>query len=309
LLRLGPELARAAEQPAAEFPMLVPRPYAQRIRPADPDDPLLRQVLPRAEELAFAPGFSADPLGEAAAGCCPGLLRKYYGRSLILATGACAVHCRFCFRRHFLRGANCELERHVTSPLAGALDLLAADTSVSEVILSGGDPLCIPDLQIAALVSRLESIPHLRRMRIHTRMPIALPQRVTGELVALLQGARLRTLVVVHVNHPAEIDREVEAAIDRFIDAGIPVLSQTVLLRGVNDNIEALAGLYELLADLRVAAYYLHQLDRVSGTAHFEVPIDLGVKLVAQLRARLPGYAVPRYVREVPGATSKQLLA
>ncbi len=309
LLRLGPELAQAAEQPAAEYPMLVPRAYAQRIQRADPDDPLLRQVLPRPEELAPAPGFSADPLGEAAAGSCPRLLRKYYGRSLILATSACAVHCRFCFRRHLLRAANYRAEGDAASLLAEALDRLAADNSVAEVILSGGDPLFLSDAQLAELLARMESIPHVRRLRIHSRMPIVVPQRITGELMELLQGTRLRTIVVVHVNHPAEIDGAVERAIGRFVDAGIPVLSQTVLLRGVNDNIEALGELYELLADLRVGVYYLHQLDRVAGAAHFEVPIQVGIKLVAELRNRLPGYAVPRYVREIPGATSKQLLA
>ena len=370
LLRLAPQLASAAKQAAAEFPMLVPRPYVERIRPADPDDPLLRQVLPRMEELAPAPGFSADPLGESAAGAAQGLLRKYYGRALILATGGCPVHCRFCFRRHVLRAANCapaqcpplvslpsaaplqaaggfaeqngfcgtlggksgrpvgdnpsaprlagrldvcaqaeSSDVALPSNLAAAVDLLAADRSVSEVILSGGDPLCLADVQLAALLGRLRSIGHVRRLRIHTRMPIVVPQRVTDDLVGLLRGTRPPTLVVVHVNHPAEIDQHVEGALARLIDAGIPVLSQTVLLRGVNDSVESLAGLYDRLADLRVVAYYLHQLDRVAGAAHFEVPVEVGIRLVGELRARLPGYAVPRYVRELPGASCKQLLA
>jgi len=371
LLRLAPQLASAAKQAAAEFPMLVPRPYVERIRPADPDDPLLRQVLPRMEELAPAPGFSADPLGESAAGAAQGLLRKYYGRALILATGGCPVHCRFCFRRHVLRAANCAPAQcpslvslpsatfsraaggfteqdsvggalggkiyrvsgetlsaprlagelgvcaqtedadvvALPSNLAAAVDLLAADRSVSEVILSGGDPLCLADVQLAALLGRLRSIGHVRRLRIHTRMPIVVPQRVTDDLVGLLRGTRPPTLVVVHVNHPAEIDQHVEGALARLIDAGIPVLSQTVLLRGVNDSVESLGGLYQRLADLRVVAYYLHQLDRVAGAAHFEVPVEAGIKLMTELRRRLPGYAVPRYVRELPGASCKQLLA
>jgi L-lysine 2,3-aminomutase len=287
------------------FPLLVPRTYVARIRRANPRDPLLAQILPRPEECLATPGFSADPLGESAGRRGPGLLGKYPGRSLIVTTGVCAVHCRFCFRRHFpypMPDAGREF-------LDQALGHLAADTSLREVILSGGDPLTLEDGRLAEIAQRLAGIEHLRRLRVHTRMPIVIPQRVTPELIAWLRGTRLTPIMVVHVNHPAEIDSAVADAMGRLVDAGIAVLSQTVLLREVNDRAEVLAELCERLVDLRVMPYYLHQLDRVAGAAHFEVPESHGRALVAELRARLPGYAVPRYVREVVDATSKTVLA
>jgi len=301
LVGLSPAVAAEAESAAAGFPLLVPRPFLARIRPGDAHDPLLLQVLPRAAEQAEDPRYRTDPLGEAGAACCPGLLAKYHGRSLMVTTGACAVHCRFCFRRHFPypRGADFQ----------SALQHLAADSSIREIILSGGDPLALPDRHLARLAAGLAEIPHLRRLRVHTRLPVVIPQRVTAELIAWLRGTRLSPIVVVHVNHPAEIDAAVAAALGRLVEAGIPVPSQAVLLRGINDRLEVLAELYGRLVDLRVMPYYLHQLDPVAGAAHFEVPEATGIALLAQLRARLPGYAVPRYVRETPGGTAKQVLA
>ena len=287
------------------FPLLVPRPYLARIRRADPQDPLLLQVLSRPEEDVSTPRFSADPLGESAVRQGPGLLGKYPGRSLIVTTGVCAVHCRFCFRRHFPYPT----PESESEALDQALAHLAADTSLREVILSGGDPLTLADCRLAELAQRLARIRHLRRLRVHTRMPIVIPQRVTPDLITWLRETRLTPIMVVHVNHPAEIDRAVADALGRLVDAGIAVLSQTVLLREVNDRADVLAELYQRLIDLRVMPYYLHQLDRVAGAAHFEVPESRGRALVAQLRARLPGYAVPRYVREIPDATSKIALA
>jgi EF-P beta-lysylation protein EpmB len=301
LLDLPPEPA-ATE---GRFPLLVPRTYVARIRRADPRDPLLAQVLPRPEECLVAPGFSTDPLGESAGRRGPGLLGKYPGRSLIVTTGECAVHCRFCFRRHFPYPAT-DAEPEA---LDQAVAHIAADTSCREVILSGGDPLTLDDGRLAGLAERLGRIGHLRRLRVHTRLPIVIPQRVTPELIAWLRGTRLTPIMVVHVNHPAEIDPAVADALGRLVDAGIAALSQTVLLRAVNDRAEVLAELYERLVDLGVMPYYLHQLDRVTGTAHFEVHEARGRELVAELRARLPGYAVPRYVREVPDATGKVALA
>ncbi|MCX7426088.1 MAG: EF-P beta-lysylation protein EpmB [Planctomycetia bacterium] len=291
--------------PEGRFPMLVPRPYLARIRRSDPQDPLLLQILPRPEESIATPRFSADPLGESAARRGPGLLGKYPGRSLIVTTGVCAVHCRFCFRRHF------PYPSHDAEPeaLDQAVRQIAADTSLGEVILSGGDPLTLTDCRLAELSQRLARIGHLRRLRVHTRMPIVIPQRVTPELISWLRGTRLTPIMVVHVNHPAEIDTAVADALGRLVDAGVAVLSQTVLLRAVNDRVDVLAELCQRLVDLRVMPYYLHQLDRVAGAAHFEVPEARGRALVAELRARLPGYAVPRYVREVPEATSKIALA
>lgn len=305
LLGLDPALAAEADRAADGFPLLAPRPYLARIRSGDPADPLLLQILPRAAELATPPGYSIDPLGELAARCGPGLLRKYQGRLLMVASGACAVHCRFCFRRHFPY----DDRSHSPAVWGQTLRRIAADRSIREVILSGGDPLTTPDAELAWLAGELADIPHLRRLRIHTRLPVMIPQRVTDELLAWLRGGRLSSIVVVHVNHPAEIDADVADAFARLIDAGVPVLSQSVLLRGINDRADVLAELCEQLVDLRVMPYYLHQLDPVAGAAHFETPITTGIALMAELRARLPGYAVPRYVRETPGGTSKELLA
>lgn len=305
LLGLDPKLATEAEQASGGFRLLVPRPYLARIRPGDPSDPLLLQVLPRAAETAATPGFGPDPLCEADALCGPGLLQKYQGRLLMVTTGACAVHCRFCFRRHFPY-----VDSTTRQPgWAAALQRIAMDRAIHEVILSGGDPLMLPDAELSELADRLAEIPHLRRWRIHTRLPVMIPQRVTGDLVALLRGGASSAIVVVHVNHPAEIDRPVAEALGQLVDAGISVLNQSVLLRGINDQAGVLAELSERLVDLRVMPYYLHQLDPVAGAAHFEVPIADGIALIEKLRARLPGYAVPRYVRETPGGTSKKVLA
>jgi L-lysine 2,3-aminomutase len=307
LLGLDPSLAAEAERSAGGLPLLAPRPYLARIRPGDPTDPLLLQVLPRAAETAAVVGYRADPLGETDALCGPGLLRKYQGRILIVASGSCAVHCRYCFRRHFPYRS--ERQSPPLPPGEGVVRAIASDRSIHEVILSGGDPLTLPDEELARLAEELAGIPHLRRLRIHTRLPVMIPQRVTDELISWLRGSRLSPVVVVQVNHPAEIDADVAQAFGRLVDAGIPVLNQSVLLRGVNDRADVLTELCERLVDLRVMPYYLHQLDPVAGAAHFEVPIATGVALVAELRARLPGYAVPRYVRETRGGTSKEVLA
>jgi EF-P beta-lysylation protein EpmB len=309
-VRDGTELCRFLGLPAdlaaasGGWPVFVPWPYLSRIRRGDPHDPLLLQVLPRKEESCCPAGFSEDPLGEAALSATPGLLSKYRGRSLILATGACGVHCRFCFRRHFPFDS--------TPPglaaLEAALGQIAADSSIHEAILSGGDPLMLDDVWLGELVERLAGISHLRRVRVHTRLPVVIPSRVTPGLAGLLRSTRLSPRVVVHVNHPAEIDDSVATAFARLIDAGIPVMSQSVLLADVNDSADTLTGLFERLVDLRVTPYYLHQLDRIAGAAHFEVPEARGRELVAELRARLPGYAVPQYVREARGAAFKMPL-
>lgn len=301
LLELPDTLRPAAQRAAQAFGLIVPRGFVARMRRGDAKDPLLRQVLPLEEELDDHPGTSDDPVGDLQANPLPGLLHKYQGRVLLVLGGACAIHCRYCFRRHFPyhetpRGL------HAWRP---ALDQIAADRSVHEVILSGGDPLLVADELLAELVRRLADIPHVARLRVHTRLPIVLPQRVTTELVTWLRGTRLAAVMVVHANHPAELDHTVADALARLVDAGIPVLNQAVLLRGVNDDVESLATLSERLVNLRVLPYYLHQLDRVRGAAHFAVPPARGRQLMAQLRRRLPGYAVPQYVHERPGAPHK----
>lgn len=309
LLELDGSLAVEAKQAAEAFPLSVPRSYLARIRPGDASDPLLLQVLPQAAEMAAAPGYQADPLGEADLQCAPGLLRKYQGRILIVAGQACAVHCRYCFRRHFSYWLEQETTPLPEGEVACWLRVIAGDPSIHEVILSGGDPLMMADEELAELAGELSEIPHLRRLRIHTRLPVAIPSRVTDELIGWIRGCRLSTIVVAQVNHPREIDGDVAAAFARLIDAGIPVLNQSVLLRGVNDSADVLAELCERLADLRVIPYYLHQLDAVAGAAHFEVPVATGIALIKEIRARLPGYATPRYVRELPSGVCKDVLA
>lgn len=303
-LGLPEQLLPAAQAAERLFPVFAPLGYVARMRPGDTCDPLLRQVLPLDDELRRVAGFSSDPVGDRAAALSPGLLQKYHSRALIVATSACAVHCRYCFRREF------PYEESPRSPAEWqpALDRIAADSTVDEVILSGGDPLTMIDAQLADLVDRIAAIPHVRRLRIHTRLPIIIPERVTSELLAWLTGSRLTPIMVVHANHANEINSSVETALARLSSAGVPLLNQAVLLRGVNDSVEALEALCRRLVDLRVMPYYLHQLDRVTGASHFEVPVEQGMVLVDKLRARLPGYAVPRYVQEIPGESGKRVL-
>lgn len=305
LVGLPPQYHEAAQRAARDFTVFVPRRWIARMRYGDTRDPLLLQVLPLADELNWPTEFTADPVGDRQAGRKPGLLSKYSGRVLLVTTGVCAVHCRYCFRRHFPY-SEAPRGRGAWQP---ALDEIEQDPTLSEVILSGGDPLTLVDEVLADLVTGLAKIGHLRRLRIHTRLPIMIPQRVTDALLALLAGTRLAPVVVVHANHPVELDEEVADALSRLAHAGIPLLNQTVLLRGINDQLETLVELSERLIDCRVMPYYLHQLDRVAGAAHFEVDEATGRKLIEQMRAQLPGYAVPRYVREEPGAAFKIGLA
>ena len=294
-----------SEAAAEQFPVFAPWPFVRRMCYGDAADPLLRQVLPVSDELRPAIGFSNDPVGDDAGRLMPGLLQKYRGRALLITTGACAIHCRYCFRRHF------PYSEAPKSPddWQPAIDRIAADPSIDEVILSGGDPLTLVDDHLAELAGRLAHIKHLRRLRVHTRLPIMIPQRVTADLIDWLRGTRLTPIFVIHANHANEIDEEVADALSRLSDAGIPLLNQSVLLRGVNDSRQALIDLSRRLVDLRVMPYYLHQLDKVAGAAHFEVPIERGMQLVDHLRRALPGYAVPRYVQEVAGEKHKRVLA
>lgn len=301
LLSLPVALLPAARRSAELFPLFAPREYIARMRSGDPDDPLLRQVLPLAEELEPTDRFTTDPVGDAAAERGPGLLQKYRTRALLITTGVCAIHCRYCFRRHYPYD---ELPRSLDE-WEPALAEIAADSTLDEVILSGGDPLMLTDGRLAELAARLAAIPQLTRLRVHTRLPIVIPARVCDSLIGWLRGTRLAPIVVIHANHAAELDAEVASGLARLTDAGVVLLNQSVLLRGVNDDADRLTDLSRRLVDLRVMPYYLHQLDRVAGAAHFEVPPDRGRELVEELRRRLPGYAVPCYVQEVPGAESK----
>jgi L-lysine 2,3-aminomutase len=298
---LGEEWLPAATAAARLFPLRVPRGFVARMRPSDPRDPLLRQVLPLAEECLAVEGFGADPVGDLSAMVVPGVLHKYHGRVLLTATGACAVHCRYCFRRHFpYADANPAVDQWHS-----ALGYIAGEKSITEVILSGGDPLSLPDRRLADLVRRLEAIPHLRRLRLHTRVPIVLPERVNDELRDWLGATRLKTAVVVHANHANEIDASVMTALAGLKTSGAELLNQSVLLRGVNDSTEALMALSEKLFEAGVLPYYLHMLDKAQGTAHFEVEEAAARRLMAELNRQLPGYLVPRLVREIPDAPGK----
>lgn len=301
LLDLPATLLAATRAGARQFPLRVPRGYVARMRPGDPDDPLLRQVLPLHEDLGALAGFAADPVGDLEAMPVPGLLHKYAGRVLLVATGACAVHCRYCFRRHFPYG-----EAHAAPrQWEAALSYIRRDASIEEVILSGGDPLSLSDRRLAELARALADIPHLRRLRIHTRQPIVLPERVDAALLRWLSACPLQTVVVLHCNHANEIGPEVRTAIAALRDTGATLLNQAVLLRGVNDRLEELSALSRALFEAGVLPYYLHLLDRVTGAAHFEVPESEAIALHNELNGLLPGYLVPRLVREEKGAPSK----
>ncbi len=286
------------------FPLRVPLPYLARIESGNPKDPLLRQVLPVAEELAPVDGWVVDPLDESTGDAPTGLLHKYSGRVLLVMTGACAINCRYCFRRHFPYG-----EKQLSGPaLDGAIDYLRSDTTLREVILSGGDPLAAPDRRLARLAASLDGIDHLTTLRIHTRLPVVIPQRVCDALLEWLSATRLRVVVVLHVNHPNELDGEVAGALAQLAAAGATLLNQSVLLAGVNDSVEVLVELSERLFEAGVLPYYLHRLDRVQGAHHFDLAADAPEALMAGMRNALPGYLVPRFVAEIPGEGAKRVL-
>ena len=281
-----------------EFPVKVPAAYLARIQRGVPTDPLLRQVWPRAEEDQAAIGYVHDPLEEAAATRVPGILHKYHGRALLLATGACAIHCRYCFRRHFPYPV---AERTGWSE---ALEYLRQTPSIRELILSGGDPLTLSNRRLAELLQAVEEIAHIERLRIHSRVPVVLPSRIDTPLLQLLQGCRMRCVLVVHVNHAQELDESARQTL-QALGEHCMLLNQSVLLRGVNDNMQALYELSERLFDCATLPYYLHLPDRVAGTAHFYVDLPTARALLYQLRERLPGYLVPRLVEERPGVPYK----
>ena len=299
------DLSHRADELLAEgdagFALRVPRGFVARMRRGDACDPLLLQVLPQAAELGEVPGFTRDAVGDLAARTGRGVLHKYRGRALLIATGSCAINCRYCFRRHFPYAQ----ESAAANRWQDAIAELRADPSIEEVILSGGDPLSLSTAKLAELTDALATVAHIRRLRIHTRLPIVLPERVDAGFLAWLGRLPFGRIVVLHANHANELDASVADACAALRDAGATVLNQSVLLRRVNDDAEALQALSERLFECGVLPYYLHQLDRVQGAAHFEVDDARARKLVDDLAARLPGYLVPRLVREVAGAASK----
>ncbi|MDF4025377.1 EF-P beta-lysylation protein EpmB [Luteibacter sp. PPL201] len=289
----------------AGFPLRVPRGFVARMRSGDPDDPLLRQVLPRREEHEAAAGYAVDAVGDMAARAGHGLLHKYDGRALLIASGSCAVNCRYCFRRHFPYGEDIAAAAQWREALAH----VAADSSIRELILSGGDPLSLATHKLGELTRGLAALPHVIRLRIHTRLPVVLPERVDDAFVQWLSALPLQKVVVLHANHANEFDANVDAACARLRGAGATLLNQSVLLAGVNDDADALTALCERSFAAGVLPYYLHQLDKVTGAAHFEVPDRQALDLVDALRVRLPGYLVPKLVRELPGDPSKRPVA
>lgn len=301
------EIESVTQRATRGFPFLVPWSFARRMQRENVNDPLLKQVWPTenpnsASDEGF--GFTTDPVGDTAAIVADGLLHKYEGRVLLVSTGACAIHCRYCFRQNF----DYHEVPHSVKAWQPALDYIRHDTSIHEVILSGGDPLTIVDSVLAKLVAALEEIPHLRRLRIHTRLPIVLPSRINSEFLDWLAQSRFSKWLVVHSNHANEIDDEVTGAIAAIRSADCTVLNQCVLLRGINDNVQAQLDLCQRMIDIGVLPYYLHQLDRVLGAESYEVARSDGLQIIEALRAKLPGYAVPKYVCEIAGQASKTSL-
>lgn len=301
-LGLDPAELGVSDEAAGQFAVRVPQGFAARMRHGDRHDPLLRQVLPITDELKVVPGFSLDAVGDGAAKKATGVIQKYRGRALLVTTGSCAINCRYCFRRHFDYGT----ENAAREGWRDAVDAIAQDPDIDEVILSGGDPLSLATHKLVELTQALTQIPHLRRLRIHSRLPVVLPERVDDALVQWIGSLPWPVAFVIHANHANEFDASVDAAMARLREAGATLLNQAVLLRGVNDSIEALQALSERSFEAGVLPYYLYQVDRVEGVAHFEVADDTAKDLHAQLTARLSGYLVPKLVREISGDSSKR---
>lgn len=298
---LGISVDKAKILHNAPFPMRVPHALAQRIRPGDPNDPILRQVLPVDLEQASEPGYLDDPVGDQASKQSRGVLHKYLGRALLITTGACAVHCRYCFRQHFPYA-----QEHIGGSFSDqAIDYIAATPSINEVILSGGDPLMLSTERLKQLTDRLAKVPHIERLRIHTRLPIVLPDRVTNNLIQWLSTLPWRVVMVVHANHAQEFDGHVDRALAQLTQAGVCLLNQAVLLKGINDEADPLVALMERGFAAGALPYYLHRLDKVTGAARFEVPEEKMADLMHQLRVRLSGYLVPKLVTEIAGQPYK----
>jgi len=298
-------LAALAAKGLAQFPLKVPRPFAARMEPGNWADPLLRQVWPSSLEDVESDSLSLDPLQETHFNKTPGLLQKYHGRVLLTAAPHCAVHCRYCFRRHFDYAANTPGRREWSESIA----YISENPDISEVILSGGDPMAAGDSYLAWLLAEVDRIPHVETIRIHSRLPIVIPQRVTTQLCSMLSELRSKSVFITHCNHAQEIDEEVQAALKAIRHAGSTLLNQAVLLKGVNDYADSLIKLSTMLFQSDVLPYYLHLPDRVTGTGHFIVNESEALKLMASVRSHLPGYLVPQLVREDPGNNSKTRLA
>ena len=301
LLDLDLDLLDSAIAASKLFPLKVPRSFIQRMEKGNVNDPLLCQVLPLHAEFDRPVGYALDPLQEATTNPIPGLLHKYHGRVLLTTIGSCAINCRYCFRRAFPYAKN----NPGTAGWFQAVDYIAQDTSINEIILSGGDPLLVNDMNLQSLIEKLAVISHVKRLRIHSRLPIVLPERITPELIHALTTTRLKIVVVVHSNHPNEINHEVTQAASALTQANILVLNQSVLLKNINDTVDTLVALSDRLFEINIQPYYLHVLDKVQGAAHFDLPIVTAQRLHWEMAKRLPGYLVPRLVCEQAGAPAK----
>ncbi|GMR16128.1 MAG: EF-P beta-lysylation protein EpmB [Gammaproteobacteria bacterium] len=299
-LDLPESLLAGATSAVRSFALRVPPGYCQRIEKGNPDDPLLRQILPMESELVEDKQFSHDPVGDLAAIEVPGLLHKYHGRALIITTAACAIHCRYCFRRHFPYQEN-----RAEQNWQGAVDYIRSHPDIHEVILSGGDPLSLTESRLKKLTDKLLTVPHIKTLRLHTRQPIVLPERVNDELLNWLDSLPWKIVIVLHCNHANEIDNSVALALKKLQQHQVTLLNQSVLLAKVNDNAESLINLSEKLFSNHVLPYYLHILDKVQGAQHFYVNHEKACQLLSQIRQRLPGYLVPKLVKEEAGKKSK----
>ncbi|MDO3720437.1 EF-P beta-lysylation protein EpmB [Marinobacter sp. chi1] len=301
-LELAPETwLEGAKTGHRLFAVRVPEPFLARMRKGDPYDPLLRQVLPLTDETEPADGFVQDPLAENGAIQTTGLIRKYRSRALLMVTGQCAINCRYCFRRHFPY----EDQRLSPSDRQKVIETLGDSPEINEVIFSGGDPLVASDRLLADWADAITGLPHIRRLRLHTRLPVVIPQRVCDALIDWISQTSVRVVMVLHINHPAEIDASVREALARLSEVGVTLLNQSVILRGINDSADTLESLSESLFDAGVLPYYLHAFDPVRGAHHFDVEDQRAQGLIQQLLTRLPGFLVPRLVREIPGEESK----
>lgn len=303
-LHLSPDELPISVAAVENFPLRVPLSFAACMEKGNPHDPLLRQVLPIKEELFAYPGFNNDPVGDLAATTQTGVLHKYHGRVLFINTGSCAINCRYCFRRNFPY-ADLQLSKQKEDT---AIQYIQDDASISEVILSGGDPLLLSDSRLSRLIQQLDSIKHLKRIRIHSRLPIVLPARITSEFIKTLTQNSKQITIVTHCNHANEINDRVIASCNSLKNAGITLFNQAVLLKGVNDSVEALCELSEQLFSHGIIPYYLHLLDKATGTGHFEVSEIEALALIRQVQATLPGYLVPKLVKELAGGSSKQTI-
>lgn len=304
-LGLTPEALGASTQAEASFPLRVTPHYLNNIRKGDPRDPLLLQILPHTAETLNAPGYAVDPLQEKDFNPVPGLLHKYRSRVLLVTTGTCAIHCRYCFRRNFPYEENQPSRDAWAQPLA----YIATHPDINEVILSGGDPLTLNDKLLGNLIEKISAIPHIKRLRFHSRLPIILPERITPEFITLLTDSRLQMIMVVHANHANEIDAHTKVIAQALRQANVHLLNQTVLLKDINDCADSLAQLSNALFDCGIQPYYLHLLDKVAGSAHFDIPLEQARKIYLELQSLISGYLVPKLVYEEPHARSKKMIS